>query len=58
MGSSLEREKDVAMKRELTQYWIHEKIKGDDEITHEELVQWYQSHLAEFEKPARRAGRS
>ena len=21
------------------------KIKGDDEITHEELVQWYQSHL-------------
>ena len=52
MGSSLESEKRIYRKRTLAQYWIREKVKFDEEITHEELLAWYQAHLAQFETPA------
>jgi hypothetical protein len=53
MGSSLEREKRAFAQRTLSRQWMREQIKFDDEITHEEMVSWYQTHLSVFETPAR-----
>ncbi|MGA2030804.1 MAG: peptidyl-prolyl cis-trans isomerase [Thermoguttaceae bacterium] len=52
-GDSLEREKRTYMQRTLSQQWVREKLKIDEEITHEEMLAYYQAHLKEFEKPAR-----
>lgn len=52
-GSSLEREKRIFMERVIAGQWRREQVKIDKEITHEEMLAWYQAHVAEFEKPAR-----
>lgn len=52
-GSSLDREKRMFMERVVAQQWIQEQIKLDKEVTHEQMLSWYQGHLVEFEKPAR-----
>jgi parvulin-like peptidyl-prolyl isomerase len=52
-GSSLDREKRIFMERAISQQWIHQQIKLDEEITHEQMLAWYQAHLADYEKPAR-----
>ena len=52
-GTSLERERRTFMQKTISQQWIHQKVKPDDEITHEEMLAWYQAHLREFEKPPR-----
>ena len=52
-GRSLEREKRLFIERVVHQQWVRQQIKIDDEITHAQMVAWYQSHLSEFEKPAK-----
>ena len=52
-GSSLDREKRMFMERVVSQQWIQEQIKFDKEVTHEQMLSWYQAHLVQFEKPAR-----
>ena len=52
-GSSLEREKRIFMEQIIRQQWVREQIKVDKEVTHEQMLTWYQGHLADFEKPAR-----
>ena len=58
-GSSLEREKRIFMEQVVSQQWIQQKVKPDeegkekDEITHEEMRTWYQAHLKDFEHPAK-----
>jgi hypothetical protein len=52
-GTSIERERRGFMQKAISQQWIHQKVKPDDEVTHEEMLQWYQTHLHEFEKPQR-----
>ena len=53
LGSSLEREKRWFMQWMLAQYWIKQQVKTDEEITHLEMLEWYQGHLHVFDKPAR-----
>ena len=52
-GSSLEREKRIFMEKVVHMQWFQEQLKTDDEITHEQMLAWYEAHLSEFEKPAR-----
>ncbi|MGA2065848.1 MAG: peptidylprolyl isomerase [Thermoguttaceae bacterium] len=54
-GSSLDREKRIFMERAVADEWVQEQIKGEktQEVTHEQMLNWYQAHLKEFEKPAR-----
>ena len=51
MGSSLEHEKRAFMQQVLGQQWVKEQVKFDEEITHEQMLQWYQTHLSDFETP-------
>ena len=52
-GSSLDRERRIFNEKLIGYQWIHEQVKVDKEVTHEQMLDWYQSHLAEFEKPAK-----
>lgn len=63
-GSSLLRERRIFMEQLVAQQWIQEKVNPDkgkggkgkddeEEITHEEMLTWYQAHLKEFEHPAK-----
>jgi hypothetical protein len=52
-GSSLEREKQSFMRRALAMQWMSEKVKTEEEITAQDLLEWYRSHLQNFDKPAR-----
>jgi parvulin-like peptidyl-prolyl isomerase len=52
-GTSIDREKRGFMERTVAQQWIRQQIKLDDEITHEQMLTWYQAHATEFDKPAR-----
>jgi hypothetical protein len=53
LGTSLDREKRNFMQNMLAKQWIHEQINPNKEITHAQMLDWYEHHLAEFEKPAR-----
>ena len=52
-GSSLDREKEWFMRRDMAGQWMGQQLKADEEITHQELLEWYQAHLHNFDKPAR-----
>ena len=52
-GSSLDREKEWFMRRDMAGQWMGQQLKSDEEITHQELLEWYQAHLHTFDKPAR-----
>ena len=57
-GSSFDRERRNFMEQVVAQQWIEQKIKGDkedkeEEVTHEEMLAWYQAHLKDFEHPAK-----
>ncbi len=53
MGSSLEHEKRAFTQQMLGQEWVGQQVKADEEITQEQMLQWYQTHLSRFETPCR-----
>jgi parvulin-like peptidyl-prolyl isomerase len=53
LGSSLERERQWFMQQMLAEEWKSQQIKSDEEITHQEMLEWYQGHLHNFDHPAR-----
>jgi parvulin-like peptidyl-prolyl isomerase len=52
-GSSLDREKQVFFEKVISQQWVHEQLKVNKEVTHEQMLAWYHGHATEFDKPAR-----
>jgi hypothetical protein len=52
-GSSLEQEKRAFMQRVLAQQWLHEQVKPNDEITHDQMLEYYRERAADFDHPAR-----
>jgi hypothetical protein len=55
-GSSLEREKRIFKEQFLAQTWLQQSVlenkkEGEEEVTHEEMLKWYQEHLKKFESP-------
>ena len=60
-GSSLEREKRIFLEQIVAQQWVEGQVKKDgkkedgkdeeEEVTHEEMLTWYQAHLKDFEHP-------
>ena len=53
IGSSLEREKRSFIERAVSQQWVFQQIGDDKEITHEEILDYYRRHAADFEHVAR-----
>ncbi|MCE9605426.1 MAG: peptidyl-prolyl cis-trans isomerase [Planctomycetia bacterium] len=48
-GTTLEREKKAFAESVLRSSWISQNVKVTQEVTHEQMLAYYQSHLAEFE---------
>jgi len=53
MGTSLQREKEAFVQRTLAQQWLQQQIQGEEKVTHEQLLEYYQEHLDEYEYPAK-----
>ncbi len=51
--TSLEREKRTFFQQTLAQQWIREHVDFDEEITHEQMLQYYRDHPDEFDREAR-----
>lgn len=51
-GTSLERQKRSFIEQEVAKEWLHEKVKINEDISHEEIRNYYQEHLKEYEYPA------
>jgi parvulin-like peptidyl-prolyl isomerase len=47
-GSSLEREKTAFTQRLIAQQWIREKVNPDKEITHDQMLEYYEKHKADY----------
>ncbi len=53
-GSSLDRERKVFQEQFIAQQWAQQQIKPDgEEITHQDMLDWYQAHIKEFEQQPR-----
>lgn len=52
-GSSLEREKRAYIERQMSMIWVHQNVKSDDEVTHEDMVKYYREHEHEYDYPAK-----
>jgi hypothetical protein len=53
LGSSLDREKKTFIEHTLVSEWVRQQIKRDEEITYDQMLNYYKAHQSEFEKPAR-----
>lgn len=53
LGTSLDREKRAFIERIVAMQWIQQQATPDNEISHEQMLTYYQDHLADFEHPAR-----
>ncbi|MEX2561009.1 MAG: peptidyl-prolyl cis-trans isomerase [Pirellulales bacterium] len=52
LGGSVEREKRAYVESVLADQWLGEQVKGVEEITHGQMLEYYQQHRADFEYPA------
>ncbi|HHM12476.1 MAG TPA: hypothetical protein ENJ16_02910 [Planctomycetaceae bacterium] len=52
-GSSLEQQKLDFREQTVARMMVQQNVKRDEEITHEELLDYYHEHLRDYEYPAR-----
>ena len=52
-GTTLERERQAHLESFLARQWQQEKVKINEEISHQETIDYYHDHSKEFEHPAR-----
>ena len=53
-GSSVKRERKIFQEQFIAQQWAQQQIKPDgEEITHQDMIDWYQAHIKDFEKQPR-----
>ena len=53
IGSSLEREKQMFVERSMALKWVDENVRNTEEITHDEMLDYYREHQSDFEHPGR-----
>jgi hypothetical protein len=53
IGTSLDRIKRQFIEQALASQWLHQENDRDPTISHQEMYDYYQEHLADFETPAR-----
>jgi hypothetical protein len=51
-GSSLEKQKQVFKERALGQSVLGQKINYEPEVTHQDMLDYYREHLADYDRPA------
>ncbi|NQT17820.1 MAG: peptidyl-prolyl cis-trans isomerase, partial [Planctomycetes bacterium] len=53
VGTSVERKKKAFINRTLAVQWMRQNNKLDSKVSHDQMLDYYHEHLAEFETPAR-----
>jgi len=53
LGTSLDRQRRAFVERTLAQQWAREQIKSDEEVSHEEMLNYYREHLDDYRQTAR-----
>jgi len=53
LGTSLERTKRAFVQRMLAMQWLRQQNDLDPDISYDEMLDYYEKHLADFETPAR-----
>ena len=53
IGSSLKQEKMLFVERAMAMKWIEENVRDTEEITHDDMLDYYREHQKEYEHPAR-----
>jgi hypothetical protein len=51
LGSSLADARRAFNERTIAQFWVQSKIKINEEVSPDEMLEYYQSHLADYEYP-------
>ncbi len=52
-GSSIEMQKNQFVDAVIANEWLRHQMKIDEEVGHQEMLDYYHQHLSEFETPAR-----
>lgn len=52
-GIPLETHKKQFIENGLAQVWLRQQVKADEEVGHDEMLEYYRDHVSEFELPAR-----
>jgi hypothetical protein len=52
MGSSVERMRQSYLERTMAETWLREQVKADEDVRPEDILAYYQNHIADFETPA------
>jgi len=52
-GSSFERERRAFLEKFLSHEWLRSQVKFDEEVTFDQMLNYYHQHPTEFDKPAR-----
>ncbi len=53
MGRSIDQVRNSYIDRTLARAWVAQRVKDDKEITHEEMLAWYEAHRSEYEFEAK-----
>ncbi len=52
-GTSVQRHRRAFLEQTLSQQWLAQQIKINEDVSHEEMRAYYEEHLADFETPIR-----
>ncbi len=52
-GSSLEKQRQAYFERAVASQFIHQQVKQEFEITHQQMLDYYHAHLPDYETPPR-----
>jgi hypothetical protein len=52
-GTSLAQEKQAFIEKAVSQQWGYEQLRDEEVVTHEQLLDYYHSHLEDYEHPTR-----
>lgn len=53
LGTSVHRQKRAFLEQMIAQQWMRQKIKIDEDVNHEQMLEYYDQHVSDFEQPAR-----
>lgn len=51
-GSSLERQREEYVRSIVAQQWRHQNVKIDNEVTHDQMLRYYQEHIEDYSHTA------
>ena len=58
LGSSLSDVRQAFNEKVIASEWMRSKVKVNEEVSPDEMLEYYQSHLTDYDYPTRPAGKN